>query len=62
MNNVLLSALVASLLWLAHSTAYAGQSLPCWIERIEQRDGKIHVFFQPGYRQRASILSAAVVN
>lgn len=54
-KHVIFPWLTALLLSSLHPAAHAGQSFPCWIQHIEDRDGKLYISFLPNYRQRAFI-------
>jgi hypothetical protein len=55
----MLSVLAALLLSAVHSLAYARPNLPCWVQQIQERDGQVHVWFLPGYRERAYVSTKA---
>jgi hypothetical protein len=55
MQKVVISSLVALLFSTMQPTAYAAQSLPCWIQRAEEHGGKLYIHFLPNHRQRAFV-------
>jgi hypothetical protein len=54
-KKVIISGLVALLFLAIQPTSYAAQSLPCWIQRVEEHGGKLYIHFLPNYRQRAFV-------
>jgi hypothetical protein len=55
----MLSALAVLLLSAVHPLAYARPNLPCWVQRLQERDGQIYVWFLPRYRERAYVSTKA---